>query len=133
MAKPSCVTRPICFAAMDGVSKPEKKVPNFTGDAAESRKPRRMREPRSALAEPADAEDPLEAEEGGSSEEVESSAEVESPDVESPSPDSAWWIMAGRGWGRGGSFWARYCGQNPANRLRNRMWMVMMMMMIHHP
>ena len=113
MAKPSCVTRPICFPAMDGVSKPEKKVPNFTGGAAESRM---MRTPRSALAEPAGTVDPLEAEEGGSSEEEESS------DVERPSPDSAWWIMAGRGWGRGGSFWVRYCGQNPANRLRHRRW-----------
>ena len=75
---------------MDGVSKPEKKVPNFTGGAAESRM---MRTPRSALAEPAGTVDPLEAEEGGSSEEEESS------DVERPSPDSAWWIMAGRGWG----------------------------------
>ena len=99
MAKPSCVTRPICFPAMDGVSKPEKKVPNFTGRAAESRM---MRTHRSALAEPAGTVDPLEAEEGGSSEEVESPEEVQSPDVESPSPDSAWWIMAGRQWGRGG-------------------------------
>ena len=83
MAKRSRVRRPVCFAAMDGVSKPEKKVPNFNGDAAESWKPRGMRTPRSALAEPADAEDPLEAKEGGSSE------EEESPDVERPPPDSA--------------------------------------------
>ena len=97
---------------MDGVSKPEKKVPNFTGDAAESR---RMRTPRSALAEPADTEDPLKAEEAAPAEPVGtedpleaeeggSSEEEESPDVESPSPDSAWWIMAWRGWGRGESF-----------------------------
>ena len=107
MAKPSCVTRPICFAAMDGVSKPEKKVPNFTGDAADLTPTRCLGEvvlPAGAAearcwgevvppAEPADAENPLKAEEGGASEEVQSSEEGESPDVESPSLDSAWSLM----------------------------------------
>ena len=71
MAKPSCVARPICFAAMDGVSKPEKKVPNFTGDAAESTTTRCLGE----VISPAEA-----ADERGSSEEVESPEELDSSD-----------------------------------------------------
>ena len=92
MATPSCVARPICFAAMGGVSKPEKKVPNFTGDAADLTPTRCLGEV-VPPPEPADAENPLKAEEGGASEEVQSSEEGESPDVESPSPDSAWSLM----------------------------------------